>query len=933
MWNKLANTGITDDLGTFLTKRIRLTNQIVASVTIIAICYIFVFYFSGLRQLGFITILVPVLILVSLLLNHRGWYLAARIWFMLIINGIVLLYCFFLGTVTNIHYVFFSIACMPWLLFEIRDWKFIAIGLCIPITFFYLYIFLDKEALVVVQPTAQKIIGQSITGVIFIVCGLCIGFMSVQNFRSESSMAFANKRQGALLSEIREQKGALESQQEELRQINDELTQQAEALRASEEELRTQEEELRHVNVELEEKSETIAATSKILEIRAIELEAANKYKSEFLANMSHELRTPLNSVLILANLLKENKGENLTPKQIEYARIIHKSGSDLLELINDILDLSKIEAGKTELRFETTLISEIAYDMEQLFTVLANEKKVHFKINLPAGNKQTIITDKGRLEQVLKNLLSNAFKFTPEQGNITLSFEILKDALSIAVRDTGIGIPLEKQQIIFEAFQQADGSTSRRFGGTGLGLSISKELVNRLGGYIEVDSKPGLGSSFIIHLPFHGPAISTTTPFENNEVNLPPLIDFTAVKEQVLIPDSRAEIKAGIQSILIIEDDPVFAQLVNEFALDKGYKTLVAISGDEGLFYAKKYKPAAIILDLGLPVINGRNILKVLKSDDELRHIPVHVITSEDRADFSNWQIEGFVHKPILGNELETTFTSIAKYIGEHYKSILFLLSGNTELKAIVESMAAEGHSGIMYNMVETIQQANEVLEKQGSDCIIVDIGDEITTGIETLRKLKHAAQAHVYIIVCLLGNISSAEEKELKKYANSMIWKSSQAKGRLLDEVELFLHKVNNPSRHDIPEKYLKSYDRSLDGKKVILADDDMRNVFALTSLLEEEGLIVLAAENGKVAIDLLQTNKDIDIILMDIMMPEMDGYEAMRYIRRDMRSQIPIIALTAKAMTGDREKALESGASDYITKPVDHNKLFSLIRVWLA
>ncbi|MFA6262139.1 MAG: response regulator [Bacteroidia bacterium] len=933
IWDIIAKIGIQGDESSFLAKRIRLTNQLVASVSGIAFCYVFVFYFSGLQVLSYITLIVPLLFLISFQLNRKGWYLLARLWFVGMVNGIVLLYSFFLGKETSIHYVFFSIACMPWLLFEIKDWKYIAWSLILPVILYFFFIFSETGALMPVPVAAQKILSISITGVVFIVSGLCIGFMSVQNFHSENSMAYANMRQGALLKEISAQRDELESQQEELRQINEELTQQAEILRATEEELRTQEEELRHLNVELEEKTESLEASGKVLELRANELESANKYKSEFLANMSHELRTPLNSVLILANLLKENKAGNLQPKQIEYASIIHKSGSDLLDLINDILDLSKIEAGKIEFQFGKVTVRELILDLEQLFNVIAQEKGIHFNMQVPASLPPAFVTDKVRIGQVLKNLLSNAFKFTPKDGQITLSFSANNESMSISVKDSGIGIPADKQKIIFEAFQQADGSTSRRFGGTGLGLSICKELVYRMGGRMEVISEPGKGSNFIVHLPLEGKATELPTHSTKPEVEPELQVDLSNVSEQDQVIDSRAELQAGVKSILIIDDDVVFARMVNELAKEKGYKTIVALSGDEGLLYARKYKPSAIILDLGLPVIHGKNILRLLKADDQLKAIPVHVITSEDKDGFGNWQVEGFINKPLLGNELELTFSSIENYIHEHYKSVLILSPKDSELRTMFETLVAERHKEIITDVVETTEKAIEAIHKVGNDCIVIDIGAKIKEGIETVKNLKKASPDGTYFIVCLVGDISSKEESQLKKYANSMIRKSDQTKGRLFDELELFLHRVNNPVRLEVPEKYNKSYDRSLQGKRILVADDDMRNVFALTALLEEEGMKVVAAENGQVAIDLLNEPLKIDLVLMDIMMPEMDGYEAMRHIRKVMRNDLPIIALTAKAMVGDREKAIESGASDYITKPVDQNKLISLMRVWLA
>lgn len=935
IWIKIAGIGLNDQMDPFLKKRVKLTNQIVFSISAIALFYVFVFYAVGLKELSYITTAIPLLFATCLILNHYKHYHAGRLLFLLSVNFSVFLYCYFLGADSAMGITFFSLSLMPWLLFEIKDWKYILGGTVISTSLFYTFYFSDPTSIMGIEPSVQHILALSFYGMSFFVCALCIGFMSFQNSVSEHAMNYANNRMTVLLHQVQDQRDKLESQQEELRQNNEELAHQTEELRASEEELRIQEEELRQINVELEEKSESLELSGIELQKKTVELEAANKYKSEFLANMSHELRTPLNSVLILANLLKENSTANLNAKQIEYAGIIHKSGTDLLNLINDILDLSKIEAGKADFHLEEVKVSELILDMEQLFTVLADQKKVNFVIDLGTNTPETIITDKIRLEQVLKNLLSNAFKFTPEKGKITIGFNAHEQGLVVSVSDTGIGIPADKQQLIFEAFQQADGSTSRRYGGTGLGLSISKELVGRLGGKMYVDSKPGAGSTFTIYLPVDASSVS-------QKAHTPPLavshtvpeVNFLAVKEQTIVKDDKSDIKIGLKSILIIEDDIVFAQLVNDFAKGKGYKTIVAVSGDEGIFYAKKYRPSAIILDLGLPIIDGRNILKILKSDDELKTIPVHVITSEDRTDFAVDQVESFFIKPLIRNELELTFTSIESYIHEHYKNILLLLSNNLQLKNMFESLTSEIDSEIMYDIAENSEQAIEILTNKGSDCVIVDIGDKIEKGINTVKELRNAAQKDTHMIVYLEGDISSADEKLLKTYADSIIRKSVQAKGRLLDEVELFLHKINNHSTPAIPEKYSGNMDKSLAGKKVLLVDDDMRNIFALTALLESQGMSVIAAENGKESLEMLKTNSDVDIVLMDIMMPEMDGYEAMYRIRNDMHElKLPIIALTAKAMTGDREKCIEAGASDYITKPVDQNKLFSLMRVWLA
>jgi signal transduction histidine kinase/DNA-binding response OmpR family regulator/CHASE3 domain sensor protein len=746
--------------------------------------------------------------------------------------------------------------------------------------------------------------------------------------------AYANEVMQNLLKQVQDQKEELESQQEELRQTNEELTHQAEVLRASEEELKTQEEELRQINVEMEEKTEAVELARKALAVKAVELEASSKYKSEFLANMSHELRTPLNSLLILANLFKENKTGNLTTKQIDYARIILKSGSDLLSLINDILDLSKIEAGKVDMFPEDVPVTEIVTDMEQLFSVMANEKKINFYIENKLSPGDSINTDKQRIEQVIKNLLSNAFKFTPAAGSVTLQFIRHQASLIISVTDTGIGISPEKQQLIFEAFQQADGSTSRKFGGTGLGLSISKELIKRLGGEIKLSSKAGEGSTFSLVLPFTFPALDSTDSKVDTEL---PMSSFNLanVAQQTVISDNKAEVKAGEQSILIIEDDIVFAGIVNDFAHSKGYKTIIAVSGDEGLLYAQQYKPAAIILDLGLPVIDGKSILKILKADDELKNIPVHVITGEDRGDIPAAYVESYFRKPLQTRDLEAAFSNIEAHIKDHYKNILILSPGSNTVTTAFEKLISEKNAGISSDVATDLEGAQALLRQKEYECVIVNIYDDILNGIKTLTTVKSLVSTGTYVIAFLDRDISTTDEMQIRKSADSIVRKSVQATSRLMDEVELFLHKIRNTKKPEIPEGFEpKEFDQSLTGKKVLLADDDMRNVFALTALLEEQGMEVTAAENGKEALELLAKHPDVNIILMDIMMPEMDGYETMQLIRAKERyKKMPIIALTAKAMAGDREKCLEAGASDYITKPIDSAKLFSLMRVWMS
>ncbi|HVX48672.1 MAG TPA: response regulator [Chitinophagaceae bacterium] len=751
--------------------------------------------------------------------------------------------------------------------------------------------------------------------------------------------ALASEKVLKLLEQVQEQKEILEQQQEELRQSNEELTRQAEVLQASEEELKVQEEELRHINTELEEKNEAVEMARQALQAKAKELDEISRYKSEFLANMSHELRTPLNSILILANMLAGNKGSNLTDKQVEYASIIHKSGSDLLNLINDILDLSKIEAGKIDVQIEGTAIKGIVEDITPPFTVQAETAKLQFSTVIADNVPGTIATDKLRLEQVIKNLLSNAFKFTPQGGKVTLDFSLTgssesplgEECLAIAVKDTGIGIAPEKQRLIFEAFQQADGSTSRKFGGTGLGLSISRELVRILGGQITVESAQGTGSTFTVYIPLQGPS-ATAKPIQPHVIK--PVTIPENVIQQTQLKDDRHTIEDGDKVMLIIEDDIKFAFILQNFARERNYKTIVALSGDEGLVCAAKYIPSAIILDIQLPVLDGWSILKALKNNDKLKHIPVHIISVDESSDGKTEGAIAYLKKPVSKEGLEKAFTDIAGHLQKYFKKILLLCDENGKTGNLQQLLADRKMDATVLR-VSTPGEAVIALKNQQFDCLIADIGNEITGGIQTLASLKEeGVLENMQVIVCLDSDISREDEWKLKKFSGIVIRDSAQARQRLADELELFLYKVQQVQK--TPHNFTGAVedDHVLKGKKVLLADDDMRNVFALSVALEEQQMNVLTASDGREALEVLKNNKDIAIVLMDIMMPEMDGYEAMKHIRNDMKlTTLPVIALTAKAMQGDREKSIEAGASDYITKPVDMGRLLSLLRIWLS
>lgn len=771
-------------------------------------------------------------------------------------------------------------------------------------------------------------------------------FMSVSQYIAVTiNAAQAREQIMLLLRQVQDQKEALENQQEELRQSNEELLRQTEILQASEEELKVQEEELRHINTELEEKNEAVETARQALLIKAKELDEISKYKSEFLANMSHELRTPLNSVLILANLLADNKNNNLTGKQVEYANIIHKSGTDLLNLINDILDLSKIEAGKLNIHIEEVAIIDIVNDILPSFTVLADNKKISFVAEVEENVPEHITTDRLRLEQIIKNLLSNAFKFTEKGGDISLKFSLVKSKpalagskkpfaeheLSISVKDTGTGIPQDKQHIIFEAFQQGDGSINRKFGGTGLGLSISGELVRMLGGEITVASEPGIGSIFTIYIPLH---ISAQALKPGKLIINPPPPSKKITNFQPVMVDDRGDIEQNDKVMLIIEDDEKFAAVLQSFARDRNYKTIVATRGDEGLKYANKYIPTAIILDIQLPVMDGWTVLKELKGTKALKHIPVHIISVVEGSDGKEEGAIAFLKKPVSKEGLEKAFADIAGYLQSNFKKLLFF-SGEAEKNTALKELLDERKMDITCTYINTLPEAAEALKQNKYDCMIVDMGEQITKGIEELQELKRlGVMDELQVIVCLDKDISKEDEWKLKKFSSVVIRDSAKAKQRLTDELELFLNKVNQTQIKQFAPGSTVEDDDFFAGKKVLIVDDDMRNVFALNIALEEQKMVVCTANDGKEALEVLKNNPDTAIVLMDIMMPEMDGYEAIKHIRKDMLLvKLPIIALTAKAMQGDREKSIEAGASDYITKPVDKNRLLSLMRVWLS
>jgi HAMP domain-containing protein/CheY-like chemotaxis protein/signal transduction histidine kinase len=731
----------------------------------------------------------------------------------------------------------------------------------------------------------------------------------------------------------------LQTQQKELQQTNEQLAQKAQQLAEQ--------------NVEVERKNQEIEQARRALEEKAKELALTSKYKSEFLANMSHELRTPLNSILVLGQQLGDNPDGNLTPKQVEFARTIHGAGTDLLNLISDILDLSKIESGTVSVEAEEVFFASLLDMVARPFRHEAENRRLAFEVHSDPHLTRSLVTDSKRLQQVLKNLLSNAFKFT-EQGGVQLSVSvahggwseghpILGGAASVVafeVSDSGIGIPLEKQRIIFEAFQQADASTSRKYGGTGLGLAISRELASLLGGEIQLRSTPGKGSTFTLYLPqtYLGPAATaggkmdrhtspSTSPLQLSAVN---------VSEHPVehVPDDRDNLLPDDPVLLIVEDDPHYARVLCDLSHDKGFKVLVAMRGAEALALAREFRPTAVSLDVFLPDMLGWTVLNHLKQDPATRHIPIQMLTlDEDRHHGLARGAFAFVTKPSTPEGLEAAFARIKDYVAPRRKRLLVVEDNPAEQLSIRELL---GYDDIDVSVATTGQEALTVLEEQPFDCVVLDLRLPDMTGFEVLERLRDTPPASDVPVVVFTGKeLTPEEDARLHTLARSVVVKGVESPERLLDETALFLHRVVS----DLPAEKQRMLDRlhrsddALVGKKVLVVDDDVRNIFALSSVLERRGMEVLTAGTGREAIETLESTPDLAIVLMDIMMPEMDGYETMQVIRRNPAfRRLPIIALTAKAMKGDREKCLEAGASEYLAKPVNTEQLLSALRMWL-
>ncbi|MFC4424964.1 response regulator [Deinococcus navajonensis] len=770
----------------------------------------------------------------------------------------------------------------------------------------------------------------------------------------------ATMRTETLLRQSQGMAQELQSQQEELRQTNEELEQKARLLAEQ--------------NREVEDKNREVESARHALEEKAAQLALTSKYKSEFLANMSHELRTPLNSLLLLAHQLRDNPEGNLTDQQQAYAKTIYAAGNDLLSLINDILDLSKIESGTVSADLTEVPLRGVRDAVETTFAHVASDKGVPLGLDFSPELPTTLLTDEKRLLQILKNLLSNAFKFT-EKGSVTLQVAPAQSGWSadhptlrrapavvaFRVSDTGIGIAADKQRVIFEAFQQADGTTSRKYGGTGLGLAISRELARILGGEITLQSTPGVGSVFTLYLPLGDRAVDRQAP---SQIHAPPTapaatsvpgplslpevptfsaeqpaqatVDQPAGPPAAAVPlDDRASLQPGDRAVLIIEDDPTYAGILMDLAHERGFMTLVAPRGDQALTLAQTYRPAAITLDLTLPDTSGWAVLDSLKHDPLTRHIPVHIISGQESS-LVGRKLGALDHITKSGDreELRAAFASLEDFLARRVKKLLVVEDDGPQREHIVDLI---GNGDVKTTAVSRGTEALELLAQQPFDCIVLDLNLPDMSGFELMTQVQQTPSLRaIPIIVYTAQDLTRAQETQLRRAAKSIILKDVRSPERLLDEVTLFLHRVeaNLPEAKRQVLEGARQQEPALHGRRVLVVDDDIRNIFALTAVLERHRMDVLTAENGRDAIRTLDEHPEVDIVLMDVMMPELDGYETTRLIRQNRKwKNLPIISLTAKAMPGDREQSIESGASDYISKPVNTAQLLSLLRVWLS
>lgn len=765
-----------------------------------------------------------------------------------------------------------------------------------------------------------------------------------------------------LLSETQRQAEELQVQGEELRVSNEELEEQGRALKESQARLEQQQVELEQTNSQLEEQTQELECqrddlekANEAIQLKAHEVERASRYKSDFLANMSHELRTPLNSSLILAKLLADNTDENLTAEQVKYAQTIQSSGNDLLNLINDILDLSKIEAGHVEIRPEPVLIERMVNSLRHLFDPLANEKGLLFALEVLPDAVPVIETDPQRLEQVLKNLLANAIKFT-ENGSVTLSIGSLSDnQIAISVTDTGIGIAEDQQARIFEAFHQADSTISRKFGGTGLGLSISREVVRLLGGTLHLKSSLGAGSTFTVVMPQVFDSTAVRVPAPDVLPELPPTpaqvsatvpaakAPAAALKSRpqaaMVVDDDRLKVNESARKLLIIEDDRSFAMILRDLARESNFQALVAGTAQEALELARQFMPSAIVLDVGLPDQSGLSVLDRLKRDVRTRHIPVHIISADDYSERAlSLGAIGYALKPVKREQLVGVLKSLEAKISQNLRRVLIVEDNEVQREAV--STLISSHD------VETVgagtaAECLALLKAQTFDCMVLDLSLPDASGFALLETISQdSAHSFPPVIVYTGRLLAREEEQRLRRYSKSIIIKGAKSPERLLDEVTLFLHQVVSelPDEQQKMIRKARHRDALLEGRRILIVEDDVRNVFALTNILEPRGAIIEIARNGEEALQKLDESLSkpegqIDLVLMDIMMPVMDGLTATRHIRKNPSwKKLPVIALTAKAMPDDQQRCIEAGANDYMAKPLDVEKLLSLVRVWM-
>jgi len=771
----------------------------------------------------------------------------------------------------------------------------------------------------------------------------------------------ARQRLSEVLAETQSLNEELQVQQEELRTANEELEEQSRVLERSQASLETQKLELEQSNEKLamqaemlDQRNAALAAARIDVEARASDLERASEYKSQFLANMSHELRTPLNSSLILAKLLADNTQGNLNEEQVRFAQTIYNAGNDLLALINDILDISKVEAGKLELVPDDVALQSVIDSLEAAFAPLAQEKQLEFVIDLLPGLPEKVYTDRQRLEQILKNLLSNAIKFT-DRGKVILRVSPGEAGLlRFAVIDTGVGVRAEQQATIFDAFQQGDGTPSRRFGGTGLGLSISRDLARLLGGEVELSSVEGQGSTFTLLLPTQwavaapqaglpaiaassSPASARSEPEPAASEAAMPAAPAPGAKNATALrsfEDDRAAAPPPERKVLIVEDDPDFARILYDLAHEARYRALVAVTAEEGLQLAEEHQPQAVMLDIRLPDRSGLSVLQMLKDNPQTRHIPVHVISATDSGEAAlHLGAIGYVRKPAERSQLLAVFDRLERRFTQKIKHILLVEDDARQRDSMVQLIEDED---IAITPVASGTEALEQLRSTIFDCMIMDLKLPDMQGSELLQQMSQQEIASFPPVIVYTGrSMTRAEEAELSKYSRSIIIKGARSPERLLDEVTLFLHKVESQlsSERQTMLKAVRSRDRVFEGRRILLVDDDVRNIFALTSAIEQKGALVEIARNGQEALDKLDAVPDIDLVLMDVMMPVMDGLEATRRLRADPRfARLPVIAITAKAMKDDQEQCLAAGANDYLAKPIDLSRLYSLLRVWM-